>query len=127
VRKLSKREKEVLDILEMGGVKSAKALAEAANIAPLAARSTVRSLRMKFLDGHDDVKSYIVLTKGGYTVEESQANLYYEASFRFRLGFGVLHNGMYVFRRCKQLKSRDFAELKLEYKPKALKFVDIVK
>lgn len=124
--KLTKIEGEILDILGDGEAYSAAVLAEKVGVPSATVRRVISGLRRKFNNAHNQVKEYVLLTKSGYSIKQSKENLMYEAGFRFRLGCGILYNGRWVFSRCKQLKGKDFNDLKLEFKPKVIEFNNVI-
>lgn len=117
---LRKVDLEIYESLKGKESLSAKEIAATIGISDGKVRSSIARLRRAYLDSNDQVENYPVLTKNGYSLKGSRENLLYEAGFRIRLGFGVLSNGRYVFKRCKLIGGQKFAELRGEFKPKLL-------
>jgi len=106
---------ELLSILGRGGIYTTKELAKEMDIDKLAVHSIVRSVRMRFLDGKK--VPYIYITGSGYTLEESPEYVAYESKKRLSMGFGILANGVFVFKRCRRIATKEFEALRIQYKP----------
>ena len=117
-RELTEKQREVYKYVAQGGSWPTYKLAKAVDLPEDAVRRIVSSLRRRYRAGHKEVKLCIYTGKAGYTVEEKGDVIMYEASFRYKLGMGVLVNGMHVFARCQKVCSSSFKNLKLQYTKK---------
>jgi len=116
---------ELQKILDRGGVWSAKDLSDELNREVLVIRRLIRRLRKAFLSGKND--RWVFTTKGGYTMDEKPEHVAYESRLRFAMGTGMLLNGVYVFKRCRQIGIREFKGLMVEYKPKMFTINKVLK
>ncbi len=110
--------KALLVVLEQGGIWTVDNLARELLIDRKKLRLLVASLRRKFMAGHD--VPYIFTTGTGYTIEEKPEHIAFESRMRLRQGYGILLNGIYVFKRYKQLSPKAWDNLYVSFKPRVL-------
>jgi len=110
---------ELIEILERGGVWKTDELSSEMSVDVDVVRNYVHVIRRKFLDGKDVPYIYTAAV-GGYTLKGSSENVVYESKRRMAMGYGVLINGVFVFKRCRKIASKAFKALNIQYKPKAL-------
>lgn len=103
-----------------GGIYSSLEIAKELDTSVEEIRKGVRKIRSKFLNGNEEFDRYVYTTKGGYTLDHKPEHVMYEARLRMAMGTGVLINGVYVFKTGKKIATRNFHQLKIEYKPKLL-------
>jgi len=112
---------ELIDLLSQGGEWPTKELAKHLNIKDTDVRSLVKVARGRVLRGDKDTP-YIYITKLGYSTDVRKTHLVYESTLRYKLGWGVLMNGIPVFKKLRMLAPKDFSALKITFNPKAITF-----
>jgi hypothetical protein len=117
MKKLREKEEELLDILNRGGVHTTHKIAKEMRIDEPRVRTLIKAIRNKFINYN--LGDYIYTAPNGYTTEESKENTIYESNMRMKIGFGVLLNGSFVFRRAKRIALKEFKGLTIQYKPLA--------
>lgn len=122
---LTYEQESLIEFLNGAGTATKGDIAKMLGISKLRVGSLVRQIRRKFLEGK--FSTYIYTTKYGYTTNSSLENVVYESRLRMQIGFGVLLNGVYVFKRCKALSSRTFNQLSIEFQPKAITVNKVIK
>lgn len=110
---------ELMDVLEKGGVWTTDELSDELGVDADGVRNMVHNIRRKFLNG-EDVPYVYSAAVGGYTLDGDKVNVVFESKRRMAMGYGVLVNGVFVFKRCKKIASTAFKALNIQYKPKAL-------
>jgi len=118
---------ELIEVLERGGTWSTQELADELNLEKHAIRALVGRVRKSFLEEENSTVPYIYTTKGGFTLEGKPEDVVYESKLRYAIGVGVLVNGVFVFKRCKKISPKQFANLNVTYKPKMLMFNNVIK
>lgn len=116
---MSQKAQELVSVLAKGGVWTSEELAKELDITKVKVSRVVRNVRKKFLEGKTDA-SYIYTTGQGYSVDEKPEYTAFESKMRLQQGYGILVNGIWVFKRCKLLAPKMFAQLSISYKPKML-------
>jgi hypothetical protein len=116
---MSQKAQELVKTLEQGGVWTSDDLAKELNVQKVKVSRIVRNVRKKFLESKTDAP-YIFTTGQGYSIEEKPEYVAFESKMRLQQGYGVLINGVYVFKRCKFLAPKMFTQLSIAYKPKML-------
>lgn len=108
------------DVLEKRGdeVLSADALAKELGKTKEVVRSLVAEARRKYRAGDENFPNHIILTRGGWTLDEKAEHVAYETRFRMCMGFGVLANGQPVYKALKKLSYDTFKGLRIEFQPK---------
>ena len=124
MNKLSHKQEELIMVLERGDAFTTSEISDELGVPKQAVRQLVSSIRKRFLDGQEDV-TYIYTTPRGYSLDEKPEDVAYESKLRMQIGFGVLINGSFVFKRCKKIACSQFNALRLEFKPKMLTVKDI--
>lgn len=111
--------KELLAFLSKGGIWNTSELAKELSVDKKKVTNLVQNVRKHFLKGEEGIP-YIFTTGIGYTLEEKPEHTAYETKMRMQHGYGVLMNGVYVFKRCKQIAPKMFEGLSIAFKPKML-------
>jgi len=111
---------ELMDVLNRDGIYSTEELAQELDVSKRFIHSLIREWRRKFLDGGKDIKYVYSAAGGGYTVQEAPEHVVWESKKRLSMGFGVIANGVFVFKRCKRIAAKEFAALNIQYRPQML-------
>jgi len=119
--------KDLLDIMQDGGVYTVDQLSDELNRTKERVRRIVKRARDKFNDGNKSVDYWVYSTRGGYTIEEKPEHAMHETRMRMRMGMGVILNGAHVFRTAKRIAARDFGAFQIEHKPKMLTMGRLIK
>lgn len=112
---------ELLEILSHGGTHDKFTLAkELGYTNPNQVNTLICQLRRRVLAGENIPYPY---TNGkGWTIETDVQAVTYEATMRMRQGYGVLLNGIPVFRKCKVLAPKALKSMTIAFKPKMITF-----
>jgi hypothetical protein len=115
---ISEKQREVYKYIAQGGFWPTSKISKVVALPDDAVRRIVSRLRKKHKAGSKEIGKYIYLARAGYTIEERADVVMHEASFRYKLGMGVLVNGMHVFMRARTVCASSFRNLKLQYTKK---------
>ena len=126
MRKLTRFERGVIEVLAQGQKMNGRQIANALEIDTKDVSRIVCNIRKKFAKGIENAV-YIFLTKDGYTLEETPDNLKYEGYQRLRRGTSLILNGAHVYRRYRAIALNDFNNLRLTYIPSGVKLMETIR
>jgi len=110
---------ELREVLERGGVHKTSELANELDVSNLKVNALVHDYRAKFLNGENLPYIYSAMG-GGYTMDDSGEHVAWESKKRISMGYSVIANGVFVFKRCRKIAAKEFAALNIAYRPQML-------